>query len=44
MAEVSHGDLELLQAAKQGNYADALTALDTYCADINAVEVRHLQR
>lgn len=40
MAEVSHGDLELLQAAKQGSYADAVIALDKFRADINAVEVR----
>lgn len=40
MAEVSHGDLELLQAAKVGNYADALKALDTFRADVDAIEVR----
>ena len=40
MAEVSHGDFELLQAAETGNYAEAVNAIKKFKADINTIQVQ----
>ena len=40
MAEVSHGDFNLLVAAEKGDYSGAVQAIKNWKADVNVTDVR----